>query len=196
MLSEQEIVNVIGLRLSSRRFQHSLGVAQAAWDLAEHYGQNNEKAKLIGLLHDYAKGMSGQDLLTVAEENHLIGNEVDKQLPDLLHAPVGAVLVKKELGIKDQEIIKAISFHTMGSIEMSDLDKIIFLADMIEPGRDYPGLERLKCLAFRDLDEAMLFGLESTIKYCLEQKRILHPQTIAVRNYFLQMLKKRGSGGC
>ncbi|MEN6348548.1 MAG: bis(5'-nucleosyl)-tetraphosphatase (symmetrical) YqeK [Syntrophomonas sp.] len=196
MLAEQEAINVIKSRLSRNRFEHSLRVAQVAGDLAEKYGQNKEKARLTGILHDYAKGMSSPELLSLAEENHLICDELDRQLPDLLHGPVGAVLVNKQLGIEDGEILKAISLHTMGSTHMSLMDKIIFLADMIEPGRDYPGMERLACLVFRDLDEGMLYGLESTIKYCLDQRRILHPQTIAVRNHFLKLLGGPGHEGC
>ncbi|NLG32251.1 MAG: HD domain-containing protein, partial [Syntrophomonadaceae bacterium] len=110
-------------------------------------------------------------------------------VPDLLHAPVGALLLEKELGITDGEILTAVSNHTLGAPSMGELDKIIFLADMIEPGRDFPGIERLSCLALRNLDEGMLFALEVTIKYCLQEKRILHPRTIETRNYFLLKMR-------
>ncbi len=188
MLGDKEATSIIRFRLSEKRFKHSLRVANVARDLADYYGVDTNKTYLTGLLHDYAKGISGDQLLAIAEENNLIENEVDRQVPDLLHAPVGAHLLKKEVGINDEEILNAVKFHTLGSVEMKEMDKIIFLADMIEPGRDYPGIERLKCLAFRNLDQGMLVGLESTIKYCIDQGRILHPRTVLVRNHFLMLL--------
>jgi predicted HD superfamily hydrolase involved in NAD metabolism len=185
MINEQQAIDIIRLRLSANRFKHSLEVAKAAREMAELFGVDQERTYLTGLLHDYAKGISGNELLQIAGENNLIEEEVDKQLPDLLHAPVGAYLLRKELEIDDEEILKAVRCHTLGAFEMSILDKVIFLADMIEPGRDYPGVDRLRCLAMRNLDEGMLFGLESTIKYCIDSRRILHPRTILVRNKFL-----------
>mgnify|MGYP000993581248 FL=1 len=189
MLSEQEALVVISTRLSSRRYNHSLQVAQVAREMAGHYGADPDKAYITGLLHDYAKGMPAPELLKIAVAHNLLEDEVDSLVPDLLHAPVGAFLLRSELAIDDEEVLQAVKRHTLGALRMSDLDKIIYLADMIEPGRDFPGLERLKCLAWRDLDEGMLFGLESTIKYCLDEHRILHPLTVRVRNYFLQEVK-------
>jgi len=189
MLSEQEALVIISTRLSSRRYNHSLQVAQVAREMAGHYGADPDKAYITGLLHDYAKGMPAPELLKIAVAHNLLEDEVDSLVPDLLHAPVGAFLLRSELAIDDEEVLQAVKKHTLGALRMSDLDKIIYLADMIEPGRDFPGLERLKCLAWRDLDEGMLFGLESTIKYCLDEHRILHPLTVRVRNYFLQEVK-------
>ena len=190
-MNQQEIINKLSARLSPHRLQHSLQVAGVARDMAKTYGSDPDKAYTIGLLHDYAKGLSGADLLALARENALIEDEVESQAPDLLHASVGAYLLATELNIDDPEILQAVRVHTLGSLEMSQLDKIIFLADMIEPGRDFPGLERLQCLAGRDIDRAMLFALDSTIRYCLEQGRILHPRTITVRNKFLDNIKQK-----
>ncbi|WP_046498121.1 bis(5'-nucleosyl)-tetraphosphatase (symmetrical) YqeK [Syntrophomonas zehnderi] len=189
-MNEAEIISRLENRLSSRRLQHSLEVARVARELASGYGVDPDKAYITGLLHDYAKGLDGSELLTIARAQFLLEDEVDTCIPDLLHAPVGAYLLETELGIDDTEILQAVKVHTLGALEMSALDKIIFLADMIEPGRDFPGLQRLQCLAERDLDRAMLFGLDSTIRYCLEQGRILHPLTIRVRNRFLQYTKE------
>lgn len=186
MLNSREAREIIRFKLSKHRFKHSLQVAEAARELADNYQQGGEKAYLTGLLHDYAKGMSSEELLDLAEKHGLLEDEVEKQVPDLLHAPVGAWLVREELNIDDESILHAIKVHTLGDLYMSELDKIIYLADMIEPGRDYPGRERLRGLAFRNLDEAMLLGLDSTIRYCLEQNRILHPRTVAVRNHYLR----------
>jgi len=191
LISVEDATNIIRFRLSKNRFKHSVEVARIARDMAEKYKVDVEKAYIAGLLHDYAKGISGEKLLVIAKENDLIEEQVEWQVPDLLHAPVGAYLLKEELGIEDEEILRAVRFHTLGRVEMSDLDKIIYLADIIEPGRDFPGIERLKCLAWRNLDEGMLFGLETTIDYCIRQKRLIHPRTVEARNCFLMLLTKR-----
>ncbi len=188
-LTENEIVAILECRLSEHRLQHSLAVAQAARELAQIFGEDTELAYKTGLLHDYAKGIPAPELITMASDHDLIEDEIEKKVPDLLHAPVGAWQLQTELGIEDPAVLEAVKVHTMGSLAMSKLDKIIFLADMIEPGRDYPGQQRLACLAGRDLDQAMLYGLDATIRYCLDQGRILHPRTILVRNHFLQMIK-------
>lgn len=190
MLTPKEAQEIIRFKLSKNRFKHSLQVASTAREMAGSFGVDPEKAYLVGLLHDYAKGMSSQGLLAIAESHNLIEHEVDRLLPDLLHAPVGAVLLQEELGIVDREILNAVKYHSLGDIKMSDLDKIIYLADIIEPGRDFPGIERLRCMAFRNLNDGILFGLDSTIKYCIERGRILHPRTVTVRNHFLAKLSR------
>ncbi|MBP1760788.1 MAG: metal dependent phosphohydrolase [Firmicutes bacterium] len=187
-MTENEIVAILERRLSEHRFQHSLAVAQAARELAQIFGEDTDLAYKTGLLHDYAKGIPAPELIAIANDHDLIENEIEKKVPDLLHAPVGAWQLRIELGIEDPAVLEAVKVHTMGSLQMSKLDKIIFLADMIEPGRDYPGQQRLDCLARRDLDQAMLYGLDATIRYCLDQGRILHPRTIMVRNHFLEMI--------
>ncbi|MBO8158703.1 bis(5'-nucleosyl)-tetraphosphatase (symmetrical) YqeK [Thermosyntropha sp.] len=184
-----KITKIVEKRLSPLRFRHSLGVADKARRLAERFGIDEEKAYLAGIVHDYAKGIAGSELLNIAKENGLIDDEVYREVPDLLHAPVGAFLIEKELGIDDKEILSAVRKHTLGDLDMGLFDKIIFLADMVEPGRDFPGIERLRCLVERNLDEAMLFALESTLRYCMDTGRIIHPQTVKVRNHFLKILK-------
>jgi len=184
--TDEEIIAIIQKRLSANRYQHSLRVAEVARRLAEQYRVDPGQAYTTGLLHDYAKGLSGQQLLDIAENHGLISHPVDRLVPDLLHGPVGAYLVQTELGLEDVNMLAAIANHTLGALNMSPLEEIVFLADMIEPGRDYPGLERLQCLTERSLEEGMLFGLESTIRYCVDQGRIIHPRSIEVRNHYLQ----------
>lgn len=192
MISDKAALELIRNRLSQHRFEHCLNVAAVAREMAETFAVDEQQAYLVGLLHDYAKGISGHDLLILADENGLIEDETERKIPDILHAPVGAFLLQREQGINDREMLQAISAHTLGSLSMTSLDKIIFLADMIEPGRDFPGLDRLKCLSMRDLDQGMLYGLECTIRYCLDEGRVLHPRTIAVRNRFLEICDRRG----
>lgn len=175
--------------LSPKRQEHSKAVAKVAKKMAENYGVDSEKAYITALLHDYAKGIPAKELLKIAEENNLIEDEIERMLPDLLHATVGAYLLRKEWGIDDSDILQAISYHTLANTEMSKLDKIIYIADMIEPGRDYPGLQRLQCLAFQSLDQSILFALETTIRYCIDKKRIIHPRSVLARNHYLSINK-------
>ncbi len=192
MFNQDAAEQIIKARLSAHRVQHCLGVAGAARDLAQLYGVDDEKAYLTGILHDYAKNLTAAQLLLVAGQDEQIADEAEKKIPELLHAPVGAYLLAEELGINDKEILEAVKAHTLGSMTMNSLAKIIFLADMTEPNRDmYPELERLRQLSRYNLDEAMLLGLESTIRYCLDEGRLLHPRTVEVRNMFLQKIKDK-----
>jgi predicted HD superfamily hydrolase involved in NAD metabolism len=190
MIKAGEAIQMISARLSPRRLQHSLMVAETARELACDHGADATKAYLIGILHDYAKNLPAEELLAIATAGGLVGHEIEILLPGLLHAPVGAYLLVRDLKIEDQEILQAVRVHTLGSTNMSVMDKIIFLADMIEPSRKaYPDLERLRQLCPLDLDQAMLLGLESTIRYCLERGTLLHPRTVEARNTFLLQIE-------
>ncbi len=192
MLNVAEAEFIMEDRLTAKRFQHSLGVARTAQNLALKFGIDGKQAYLTGVLHDYAKNLTVEQLLAIAEGADLISHPLERSSPDLLHAPVGAYLLENEVGIIDAEILQAVRVHTLGSLNMSTLDKVIFLADMIEPSRDmYPGLSLLREVAGIDLDKAMLLGLESTIRYCLDRQVLLHPHTIEVRNAFLQNIIER-----
>lgn len=178
-------------RMSPALYTHSLMVAQTAKELAEHYHEDMEKAYFAGLMHDYAKELSGDVLIQIAFEQELLSNAVEKKAPDLLHASVGAFLIQQLYKIMDPEIIQAISYHTLGGLDMTSLSKIVYLADKIEPGRHFPDLRHLHSLAYQNLDEAVLYSLESTIINCIVKKRILHPRTNMVRNHYLDVLIQR-----
>ncbi|MDO4540461.1 MAG: bis(5'-nucleosyl)-tetraphosphatase (symmetrical) YqeK [Syntrophomonadaceae bacterium] len=191
-LTPEAIADILSRRLSAHRWQHSLNVAATARQLALGHGQDPELAERAGLLHDYAKGMPDAELLSIARAQGLLTDPVEEALPDLLHAPVGAHLLATELGVTDARLLSAVRHHTMGSPDMSPLDQIIFLADMIEPGRHYPQQQLLIRAAHENLERAMLAALDSTIEYCLRRGRLLHPRTVHVRNCYLTRL---GSGG-
>jgi len=183
---------LIRARLCDSRWLHSLGVAMTAQEMAKQHGGNPDQAYLAGILHDYARDLSGSELLVLARCHNLIVDEIEVLVPDLLHARVGAWLLRRERGLDDEDLLAAVECHTLGSENMSKLAKIIFLADMIEPGRrPYPALENLRRLCSTDLDEAMLVGLESTISYCLERGNLLHPLTVQARNAFLLACQSR-----
>lgn len=172
-------------RLSSSRYIHSLGVSEMAKRLAEKYGADPEKAELAGLVHDCAKDMSLEDMQKVAEEGHFA---IDPHMHDskaILHGPAGAVLAKKIYGIKDEDVLSAIYYHTTGAANMTVLQKIIFLADYIEPSRDFPGVDKIRKAAEKSLYKGMITAYKSTISHLLDQKAYIYPLTLEGWNYLV-----------
>ena len=152
--------------LDPKRFEHTLGVAYTAAALAMCYEVDINKAQTAGLLHYCAKCMSNEKKLLICEKHHIPVNDVEKKNPFLLHAKVGSYLAMKQFCIHDQDIINAILNHTTGRPGMSQLEKIIYIADYIEPGRKQaPNLTQVRRMAFQDLDKALLQILGDTLKY-------------------------------
>lgn len=172
--------------LSPKRFNHSLGVSKTAAKLAEKFGEDIEKSKLAGLLHDCARSISNNNLLQMAEAFGIVVDDVERYQPILVHAPLGAYLAKSDYGIDDPEILKAITLHTTGAANMSRLDKIIYLADCIEPNRDFPGVDKLRKLAAKDLNAAVLEAFDQSLQFVIERGLLIHPATVEGRNYLLK----------
>lgn len=179
-------------RLSKNRYEHSLGVAQTARDLALLNGVSPEKAYLTGILHDYAKELADQELLILGRIYNLILDEAEIQEPQLLHGPVGAVLIQKELGIDDIELLNGVRYHTTGTSQMTKLSQITYIADYIEPNRNFPGVDSLRETAYANLSQGVLLGLNNTIKYVLDNNQLLHKLSVEARNWLL--VKQWNSG--
>ncbi len=177
--------------LSGKRFHHSEGVARTAFHLAEKYGANPDKAFLAGWVHDCAKEFSLQEMQQIARENRLSADSILLSSRALLHGPVGSILAEEKYGIHDEEIKSAIYYHTTGHADMSLLEKIIFLADYIEPSRDFPGVEKLRQLAEKDLDRALLAAYDSTIAHLLDQGAYIYDLTFIGRNDLILKLKEK-----
>ena len=164
--------------LDPKRFEHTLGVAYTAAALAMCYEVDINKAQTAGLLHDCAKCMSNEKKLLICEKHHIPVNDVEKKNPFLLHAKVGSYLEMKQFCIHDQDIINAILNHTTGRPGMSQLEKIIYIADYIEPGRKQaPNLTQVRRMAFQDLDKALLQILGDTLKYLNSIDSPIDPMT-------------------
>lgn len=158
--------------LDSKRYEHTLGVAYTAASLAMRYDVDVNMAIIAGLLHDCAKCLSDEKKITICEKHDITITEVERKNPSLLHAKVGGFLAMETYHITDIEIINAILNHTTGRPGMSTLEKIIFIADYIEPGRKQaPNLSMLRKLAFLDLDKALMKILEDTLKYLKESEQ-------------------------
>ena len=169
-------------RLSPKRFNHTMGVVEMAKQLAVHYEADEQRASVAALLHDVMKESPLQDMQAIVGEAQIPVDEEMLGNGALLHGPAGAAYAQLRLHIEDTSICEAIRVHTMGSTHMSLLDKIIFLADYIEPNRDFPGVEELRALAFQDINEAVIRAYDGTIRHLLDQGLTIYVQTIQGRN--------------
>jgi predicted HD superfamily hydrolase involved in NAD metabolism len=189
LLQSDEIKKILKSKLKRKRYVHSLGVQKTAEQLAKIHNESVTKASIAGLVHDCAKNLSGKELLNYAKQFDILVDGVTKIQPELLHGAIGAEIAKRELCIEDDEILNAIRFHTTGKAKMTLLEKIIYLADYIEPNRNFNGVETLRKVALSDLDQATLMAFNNTIKYVVSNNGLLHPTTIFARNDLL--LQKR-----
>jgi len=192
MLSREEILRSLTELLPEQRYIHSLGVEKTAVELAERFGADIQKASTAALVHDCAKAFRVDELLCLSRR---YGLEIDPyclEEPELIHGALGAEIARERFGILDKEVLSAITYHTTGKENMTLLDKIIYLADLIEPGRDYPGVQEIREKAMSDLDEALLTAFQSVISYVLTKRNVLHPRTIHAWNALLKEWKENG----
>ncbi len=167
--------------LNHRRIPHVLGTEQEAVRLAERWGADAEKARRAALLHDCTKKLSLPEQLALAERFHVPLDEMERREIKLLHAKTGAGIAEAVFGT-DEEITNAIRWHTTGRGNMTLLEKVIYLADYIEPNRDFPGVEELRRACYEDLDAGLLLGLEMTIGEMEARNAPIHPKTLEARD--------------
>ena len=159
----EEIQEKLKKALDEPRYEHTIGVMYTAGCMAMAHGFDVHKAMLAGLLHDCAKCLTHEERLALCEKHHVEVTDSELENKALLHAKAGAILAKVEYDIEDLDVIHAIAVHTTGEQEMSTLDKIIYIADYIEPGRDKaPNLEQVRMLAYQDLNACMAKILDDT----------------------------------
>ncbi len=178
-------------RQDAKRFEHTMGVEFTAAALAMRYDESIQNARVAGILHDCAKCMSDEKRLAICDRHGIMVTDIERRNPFLLHAKVGAYLAEKKYGVRDQNIFNAIKFHTTGREAMSTLEKIIFVADYIEPGRRrVPGLPEIRKLAFKDLDAAVLQILENTLNYLRDSGGEIDPMTEVTCNYYREKARR------
>ncbi len=167
--------------LKESRVRHIYGVRDTAVCLALRFGADVSKAELAAMFHDFYKGLSGEELNSLVRELGLPDKYLDNN--NLAHSKLAAIMMKKEYGVEDEDIINAVSYHTTGRAGMSLLEKIIYLADAIEPGRDYPGVSQLRELALEDLDKACLASMKRTVDFVREQGKELDEDTLSAAEF-------------
>jgi predicted HD superfamily hydrolase involved in NAD metabolism len=184
-----DIVSLLENRISENRFSHSMGVAHCAKELAKTFNYDESKAYLAGILHDCATQYSGEEMIGLAEK---IGFELEpeeyKNPVSSLHAILGSYVAKHEYGIDDEEILQAISYHSSGGINMTTLDKIISLADAIEPSRQGKEIDEIRILAKNNLDDAILQKCSLYIVNTIQSRQHLNIQKIEAYNFLLKEL--------
>ena len=182
-VSFESMESALEERLGEEGFAHCQAVAETAALLASVYGVDAELARAAGLLHDWDRDVDAESLVRLAIEAGLEVTSVDRVVPYLLHARTGAADVRSAFPDIDEEVIRAIERHTVGHPEMSDLDKVVYIADMIAPGRHYPGVEDLRACA-GSVSLGDLFGLcyQQSVGHLVKERKRLHPMTVEVWN--------------
>ncbi len=172
--------------LSEKRYTHSIGVMEMAAKLAEIYGADVETAKLAGILHDIAKEMSSEEKLKYVKENNIIINEVERINTPILHGKIGADIAKKKYGINEQ-VQRAIEYHTTTNPNMDLISKIVYVSDKIELNRkseDYD-IKYERELALKDIDKTIIYIIDSNIKSLLNKGKLIEAEMIETRNKLL-----------
>lgn len=187
--TREAIIERVKRGMPAKRWQHTEGVMAQSIVLAKRFGADPVKAELAAILHDAAKywPVEQQKALLTREQIGLEELACDNAL---MHAVIGMWLAEHEYGIVDREILDAIRYHTSGREHMTLLDKVVCLADYIEPGRDFPGVEDMRTLAKQDLNKALIAGFDSTIGFLLEKNKRIFPLTVHARNGLLMELEQ------
>lgn len=188
-MHRDQMIESVRSQMPEKRWRHTEGVMATAVLLAERFGGDPEKAELAAILHDVAKYWKTDRMESIIREQGMpeILLEYDKEL---WHAPVGAWAAEQEYGVADEEVLDAIRYHTSGRRKMTKLDKIVCLADYMEPGRDFPGVNKIREYSEHSLEKALLAGFDSTIGFLLETGRIIFPLTVEARNGLIEELKE------
>lgn len=184
-----EIRKKLKKELDKGRYEHTKGVMYTAGCLAMAHEYSVEKAMLAGLLHDCAKCIPNDEKIALCEKNHILIHPVEYESPYLLHAKLGAYLAEKTYGVSNPEILHAIKVHTTGEPDMNLLDKIIYIADYIEPGRDKaPNLQEVRQMAFQDLNVCMAQILRDTLMYLMSRGGSIDNTTRMTYEFYKQYL--------
>ena len=185
--SREELLEKVKSVMSAKRFNHVLGVERTAIALAERYGYDPEKAGLAGLLHDYAKELPDEDFLALIDKYQL-DPDLKKWNNNVWHGMVGIYKIQEDLGLTDPDILRSIEIHTVGSSQMTKLDKIVYVADYIEHNRNFPLVEEARLVAEDSLDKAVAFETVHTVEHLAHQALPIFPKTLETYNAFVHYL--------
>lgn len=187
MLCDDEKRRDILSRLSGFRLKHTLGCEKAARELARRYGEDEEKCAYAMLLHDITKTFSQQEQLNLCEKYGIIPNDVEKKEWKMLHGKTAAAIAA-DLYSAPPDVVHAIAYHTTGCANMTLLDKIVYMADYIEENRSFDGVKTARKLAAQNLDKALLYGLNASLRDLIHRGKQIHVDTISARNWLLDNL--------
>ena len=182
----EEILDDLKDRLDERRFEHTLGVAKTAEKLASRWGEDEERARTAGLLHDCAKFLKGREYINRASMADIELNSTELENPGLIHAKLGAYYARERYNIRDEEIILAVRSHTTGRPDMCLLEEIIYVSDYIEPHRDAAEhLEKYRQTAYEDLQKTVMMIARDTLEYLKKKGAPVDPATEETYNWYM-----------
>jgi predicted HD superfamily hydrolase involved in NAD metabolism len=188
-MKREELIATVKKQMPERRWLHTLGVMETSVILANRFGGDPVKADLAAILHDYCKYWPVQEQAKIIRENGLPQDLLDYE-KELWHAHAGAFIAETHFGIHDEEILDAIRYHTSGRERMTLLDKIVCLADYMEPGRDFPGVDLIREMAEKSLEKALVACFDSTINFLIAKGKRIYPLTILTRNDLIEQINK------
>ena len=187
----KELKEIVKSKMSLKRFTHTLGVVEMSEKLAKTYNADIEKCKVAALLHDICKEMDMEYIKNICKDNFMNElSEEDLENNEILHGFAGAYYVKNELGINDKEILSAIKYHTIGAENMTSVEKIVYIADAIEYGRNYPSVVKIREETFKNLDRGILMEIEHKEKYLESIGKKSHPNTDELTKEIIKELDK------
>ena len=189
---DEQFIEIIRTRLSDYRFRHSLCVAEEARRLAVRYGADPDKAYTAGILHDIMKDTAPATQQALLEEYGVTPDPIEQSSPTLGHALSGAVFLKHILQLEDEDILQAVRYHTTGRAGMSLLEQVLFVADFTSADRNYPDVDVMRRYAEESLPKAIHYGVHYTIRSLMDEGRTVHPDTLAVYNEVVVLLKNGG----
>lgn len=182
--TREDLVAQVAKVMSPKRLAHVLRVEEMALELARIHGGDLEQVSVAALVHDYGKERSDDAYLTLLDTGEF-SEELRPYGNAIWHGVLGTVFIEGELGITDSAILQAVRHHTTGAADMTVLDQLIYVADYVERGRDFPVVAEARELAFKNLDKAVAFETEQTLRYLIEKKALIYPKTIETYNHWV-----------
>lgn len=168
--------------LKKKRYEHSLGVCEECVRMAKQFGADKEKAFVAGLLHDCAKCLTKEEEKKIIDKYKINIDRMTEKCEPVMHAPLGAALAEHEYGIDDKEVLDAIRYHTVARENMTLLEKIVYVADMTEPQRDYPGVDELRRVSEKSIDKAYAMAVRCSLLHNINKGSVIHPNTLEAWN--------------
>ena len=172
--------------LTKKIYEHSIRVLETAIELAKIYNIDLEKVAIAAILHDFAKEFKRDELVSISKNFFKEETEDYLDYIEILHSYAGTYIAKNKFNINDSDILNAIKYHTTGRKNMSLIEKIVYIADAIEPKRDYPHVKKIRELAFKNLDKAILVEVNNKIEYLVNENLVIHINSIEMRNWLLK----------
>lgn len=190
MYTDKELTDILAVRLSKKRFTHSMNVAEMAKKLAAANGVPSGEAYTAGLVHDCCKEIPASEQLAMVRKSHRKVCEAELKTPALYHAIAGAYYAETVFGFTDEDFLNAIRYHTTGRADMSGIEKVVYMADLVSAERDFKGVERLRKLAFSDLDRSVLESVVHSVNEVMGKHSLIPVQTVEAYNFYTEICKK------